>query len=260
MTRVLAQAALMVSVLKLCAAQDVDDILDSPTSRPPTVSTARGFLYRTVSSGGRTAAYTVYIPPTYTTDRAWPTLLFLHGSGERGVDGFLQTDVGIAKAIRRNHDAVPAIVVMPQCPNGKSWTDPEPAKLALDCLEDVSKAYKVDPKRMYLTGLSMGGRGVWFIAARTRGAFAAMVPICGGGDPKDASKLADIPIWCFHGAEDKSVPVAETERMVDAVEKAGGDIKFTRFAGADHAVWDRVYGDPKMWQWLFAQELMPAKK
>lgn len=231
-----------------------EDDMATPAAAPPNMGTARGFLYRTVSSGGKNFAYNLYIPPTYSTDRAWPTILFLHGSGERGNDGFLQTEVGIARAIRRSHDMIPAIVLMPQCPQGTTWNDPATAKMALDCLEDVSKSYKVDPKRLYLTGLSLGGRGVWYIAARTKGAFAAAVPICGGGDPKDAPKLVETPIWAWHGSNDKNVPLAETEKIVEAVEQAGGDVKFSRVAGGDHFIWDRVYSDPKLWQWLFAQE------
>jgi predicted peptidase len=233
----------------------VDETDMSPrTNAAPTTATARGFLYRTVVSGGKTYAYNVFIPPTYNADRPWPTILFLHGSGERGNDGFFQTEVGIGRTLRRNHGMIPAIVVMPQCPQGKTWNDPEIAKMALDALEDVSKTYRVDEKRLYLTGLSLGGRGCWYIAARTKGAFAAVLPICGGGDPKDAAKLTNVPIWAHHGTEDKNVPIAETQRIVDAVEAAGGDVRFTRIAGADHVIWDRVYGDPKVWQWLFAQE------
>ena len=215
---------------------------------------AKGFIYRSLQSGGKTYAYCVYIPPTYTPEREWPTILFLHGSGERGNDGFLQTDVGIARAIRRNHALIPAIVVMPQCPAGMSWTEPAAAKLALDCVEDVSKRYHVDNSRLYLTGLSLGGRGAWYIAARVRGAFAAIVPICGGGKPADAAALKDTPIWAFHGTADENVPIAETDTMVDAVEDAGGKVEYTRIPGGNHFIWDKVYSDPKLWRWLFAQQ------
>ena len=219
------------------------------TAQPP-----RGFLYRTISVDGQTRAYCVFVPPAYTPDRPWPTILFLHGSGERGADGFLQTEVGIGKALRRNHAMIPAIVVMPQCPPNAVWTSPESAKLALECVEAVSRDYNVDGSRLYLTGLSLGGRGAWYIAARTRNAFAAIVPVCGGGDPKDAAALAKTPIWAWHGTADKNVPMAETERMVDAVEKSGGSVQFTKIPQGEHAIWDRVYNDPKLWQWLFAQQ------
>lgn len=216
---------------------------------------ARGFLYRTMTLDGKTVAYNLFVPPSYSPDRNWPTILFLHGSGERGSDGFFQTDVGIAHAIRRNHTLVPALVVMPQCPSNAIWNKPDSAKMALACVEDVSRDYKVDASRIYLTGLSMGGRGCWFLAARVRNAFAAMVPICGGGDPADAAKLTEIPIWAWHGSADKNVPISETEAIVEAIKAAGGKIEFSRIPGGEHNVWDRAYGDAKLWQWLFAQQL-----
>jgi predicted peptidase len=165
---------------------------------------ATGFLYKTLELGSQTYAYSVYVPPDYTLKRAWPVILFLHGSGERGHDGFLQTDVGIARAIRRDYKRCPAIVVMPQCRRGVWWQD-DMLDMALRCLEDASREYHCDSQRVYLTGLSMGGAGAWRLASRMPDAFAAVVPICGfygrpdvTPPPADvtalAARLAKLPI------------------------------------------------------------------
>lgn len=248
MKNVVVAVASLVSVATLAAPQ----IFDEETTTLPAAE--KGFIYRTMVSGGKTYAYNVFVPPNYRHDRAWPLILFLHGSGERGNDGFHQTEVGIARAIRKNHSMIPAIVVMPQCPRNRTWTEPETAKMALSCVEDVTRRYNVDPNRLYLTGLSLGGRGTWYIASRVKNGFAALVPICGGGNIDDAAKLKDTPIWAFHGAADENVPVGETDRMVEAIERAGGDVEYTRMPGANHFIWDRVYANPKVWKWLFAQE------
>ncbi len=222
---------------------------------------ATGFLYKTLTLDQATYAYGVYVPPDYSPERAWPVVLFLHGSGERGTDGFLQTGVGIGDTIRRNRALVPAIVVMPQCPPKQDWTGPM-AQMALRCVEQTSREYHLDGGRVYLTGLSMGGQGVWHIAASLPDRFAAVVPICGfaeletstGLAERLATRLTKLPIWCFHGELDKAVPVTKARELVAAVRKAGGDVRYTEFKAADHFIWDRVYGDAEMWKWLFAQK------
>jgi predicted peptidase len=226
-----------------------------------------GFLYRTIEVGNETYAYCVYVPPEYTPERAWPVILFLHGSGERGHDGFLQTDVGIARAIRRNRELCPAIVVMPQCRAGKWWED-DMLDMALRCVEETSREYHFDRERVYLTGLSMGGAGAWRLSSRMPDAFAALVPICGfWGRPEVAAPPAELeaaaarvgrlPVWCFHGAADTSVPVERSRELVEAVRAAGGEIHYTEVLEAGHNVWDRAYGDPDLWRWLLAQKREP---
>ena len=202
--------------------------------------------------------------PEYTAERAWPAILFLHGSGERGSDGFFQTDVGIAKAIRHNRKLCPAIVVMPQCRPGQWWED-EMLDMALRCVEDASREYHFDPNRVYLTGLSMGGAGAWRLSSRMPDAFAAVVPICGFFGRPDvpapreqlaeaADKLAKLPIWCFHGDADMSVPVERSREVAAAIQAAGGNIKYNEIRDGRHNVWDHVYKNPALWQWLFSQK------
>lgn len=213
---------------------------------------AIGFLEKTLRMDGETYAYRVYVPPDYKPGKPWPTIIFLHGSGERGRDGVRQTKVGIGPAIRRNHRRIPAIVIMPQCRAKKYWTGPM-ADMVLGCLEQTSREYNLDPERLYVTGLSLGGAGAWHLGARLSDQVAAVVPICGFGDVDDAPRLAKVPIWCFHGAADDAVPVNRSREMVAAIRKAGGDIQYTEYPRGKHNVWDKAYNDPALWKWMFEQ-------
>jgi predicted peptidase len=221
---------------------------------------ATGFLYKTLEYEGETHAYCVYVPPNYNPDKAWPLILFLHGSGERGRDGFRQTDVGLGTALRRWHRSIPAIVVMPQCPAKQVWTGPA-GLMALRCVEAASREYHCDADRVYLTGLSLGGHGTWHIAASLPDKFAAIVPICGfaelGEDTGLARKLArrlkDVPVWCFHGVLDGRVPVDKSRELVMALKRFGGNVQYTEYPDLEHNCWDRAYATRAMWDWLFEQ-------
>ena len=116
--------------------------------------------------------------------------------------------------------------------------------------KQVLKDYPIDPDRFYLTGLSMGGYGSWALAAAQPGIFAAVAPICGGGSPADASKLKSLPIWVFHGGKDNTVPIAQSERMVDAITALGGNIKFTIYPDAGHDSWTATYDNPELYEWF----------
>jgi predicted peptidase len=220
---------------------------------------ATGFLDQTVTVGDETYRYNVYVPPDYTPEKAWPMVLFLHGSGERGRDGLLQTEVGIGRAIRRQRERFPAIVVMPQCRENDAWWSGAMTQMVLGCVNQTARAYRLDPERLYLTGLSLGGGGAWWLGAVLPERFAAIVPICAIGETRMGvqesliPRLAQTPIWCFHGESDTRVPVKEAHEMVEGIKQAGGEIKYTEFPGGNHFIWDRVYDDPKVWEWVFAQ-------
>ena len=139
-----------------------------------------GFLDRSVTLGGQTYRYQIYVPTSYVTTQQWPVILFLHGAGERGSDGYVQTQVGLAPAIRQNAARIPAIAVFPQATAESSWTG-TPARVALAALDQTMREYQTDPARVYLTGLSMGGNGTWYIAYRNPKRFAAIAPICSWG-------------------------------------------------------------------------------
>jgi predicted peptidase len=196
-----------------------------------------------------TLRYLLYLPDEYgKTNRKWPLILFLHGMGERGEDLELVKKHGPPRLVEEGGE-FPFIIVSPQCPGDRLW-EVEPL---IAVLEEVVSKYAVDEGRIYLTGLSMGGFGTWALAAEYPHRFAAIAPICGGGDPKKARRLRDVPVWVFHGAKDDVVPVGESEKMVKALEECGGNVKFTVYPEAGHDSWTETYNNPKLYEWFLSQ-------
>jgi predicted peptidase len=212
-----------------------------------------GLLSKTIEVGDTVYRYAVYVPAEYTPEKPWPAVLFLHGIQERGDDGWAQTRVGIWPAIAAYPDRFGCIVVMPQCQDEQDWCGPM-ADVALAALDATLDQYEVDENRVVLTGLSMGGFGTWCIGARRPERFSALVPICGGGDPKDAADLAKVPAWCYHGDADGAVPVERSREMVDAIRAAGGEVRYNELAGVGHNSWDPAYGNPQVIAWMLAQQ------
>jgi predicted peptidase len=225
-----------------------------------------GFLNRSVSIEGTTHRYQVYVPATYHAGAAWPVILFLHGSGESGTDGMLQTEVGLGAALRRHSDRYPAIVVFPQTPSDKSG-NAITARIALAALDKTLGEFSTDADRVYLTGLSMGGSGAWYLAFRHPERFAALVPICGwvakidgetasivspGESPYQAlaERLGRLPVWIYHGDADTAVPVEESRKAFAALKAAGGDVRYTEIAGGNHNAWDAAYQSEQLPAWL----------
>jgi predicted peptidase len=204
--------------------------------------------------------YLIAIPEGYDPEgERVPLLLFLHGAGERGDDLELVKVHGPPKMIEAGHK-FPAIVVSPQCPEDDSWTLEVDALIGL--LNQLEADYRIDPNRIYVTGLSMGGYGAWRLAGRQPERFAAIVPVCGGGERWDAARLgkAGLPIWAFHGDHDTGVPLSEALMMVDVVNSAENDTgraRLTVFPDTGHNSWEAAYDDPQLWKWLFAQRREP---
>jgi predicted peptidase len=223
--------------------------------------TPNGFFAFRTEVDGESWPAVVYVPAGYTPDKEWPLVVFLHGMGERGNDGWKQAEVGIGRAIRLNPDRFPAIVVMPQCSLDTTWGSAEnpkgaPAWEHIDStIAYVEKHYNVDKKRVSLTGLSMGGFGAYRYGAMRADEFSAFMPICGGGDPADAKELARRPLWAFHGLADTTVKPERSRQMVEAVKAAGGNAQLTEYEGIGHNSWDKAYGDPAAITWLLAQTL-----
>ena len=193
--------------------------------------------------------YLLFLPADYGKSRkSWPLVLFLHGSGESGNDLAKVKVHGPPKLVEAN-GPFPFILVSPQSP-GRGW-NPDVLNALLG---SIIKQYRVDKDRVYLTGLSMGGYGTWSLAAAHPEKFAAIAPICGGGNPADAAKLVKIPTWVFHGAKDNTVPLKRSEEMVEALKAAGGDPKFTIYPDAGHDCWTATYDNPELYQWLLAQK------
>ena len=201
-----------------------------------------------------TIDYLLSLPNGYNQSKArWPLLLFLHGAGERGNDLRQVAKHGPPKQASKNQYGYGAfIVVSPQCPRGTQWSDKKQLQLLGKLIEHIKARYRVDPDRVYVTGLSMGGYGTWHLAAAMPGRFAAIAPICGGGNPGDAQKLAELPIWAFHGAKDRVVPVSQSQQMVDAVKARGGNVQFTVYPDAGHDSWTATYANPELARWLLS--------
>jgi predicted peptidase len=195
--------------------------------------------------------YLLFLPKGYDPKRKrWPLVLFLHGAGERGNDLALVKTHGVAKIVERQPD-FPFIVVSPQCPPGQWWS----IETLDELLDDVARNYRVDNKRMYVTGLSMGGYATWEMACAFPHRFAAIAPICGGGNPKLAFKIKHLPVWIFHGAKDRVVPVEESRRMAAALRKAGGDVRLTVYPKLEHDSWTRSYENSKLYDWFLSHQL-----
>lgn len=238
-----------------------------------------GFLDRTISVNGSTYRYQVFVPENWSPKKKWPIILFLHGAGERGADGLLQTEVGMPSALRKDRSRFPAVIVMPQCPVEKWWAEPSMQAMAMATLAAASKEFKGNAKQTYLTGLSMGGYGSWALAANHPGTFAAVVPICGGivepkrvlekhpemaktsypEDPKSyaevAQKIGKTPVWIFHGDADPVVPVDGSRKMNEALKAAGGNVRYTEYPGVDHDSWDKAYAEPELMTWMLSKSL-----
>jgi predicted peptidase len=226
------------------------------------------FERATVSDGANSIPYRLFRPRVIDKNQKYPLVVFLHGAGERGDDNEAQLRHGLARfsapEVQAEH---PSFILVPQCPKGQKWSDvdwalpksPLPEQpsvslsLAMKAVEQLVDTVAVDPKRIYLTGISMGGYGTWDAATRWPERFAAAVPVCGGGDDLLASRLVRIPIWSFHGDLDKAVPVSRSRDMIHAIQLAGGSAKYTEYAGVGHNSWDKAYAETDLYVWLFSQ-------
>lgn len=234
---------------------------------------ARGvFLEREILVDGTTYRYQVFAPARSSVVGKPAVILFLHGSGERGNDNRKQAEVGLGPYVRANAETFPGIVVFPQAPADTEWN--QLADVVFAQLEEAMQEFGGDPDRVVLTGLSMGGYGVWDYALRAPDRFAALVPVCGGllhpkrpsmdvgglaglQDPYAdvAQRLRHMPVWIFHGARDDVVSPEYSRRMAAALQASGAEnARFTEFPDANHNSWDPAYSrTPELWEWVFSQ-------
>lgn len=209
--------------------------------------------------------YLLFLPDDYEQKaaRQWPLLLFLHGSGERGTDVWKVATHGPPKSVT-NSSSFPFIMIAPQCAEGQMW-ESEPL---LGLIDEISRKYRVDATRIYVTGLSMGGYGTWNLGMKYPEKFAAIAPICGGGElisvllssREKSAALKTLGIWAFHGARDPVVPIDESKRMIEAVTKAGAkDVKLTIYPDAEHDSWTETYKNPQLYEWLLAHRRLAKR-
>jgi predicted peptidase len=175
----------------------------------------------------------------------WPLILFLHGAGERGDNLQRVKRHGVAKVVEAQPD-FPFLVVSPQCPPRAAWVP----DVLLALLDSIEQHYDVNPERLYVTGLSMGGFGTWALAMAAPDRFAAIAPICGGGDPSRVGVLRHLPVWAFHGARDPIVPLQRSVEMVEVLRQCGGDVQLMVYPEAGHDAWTATYANPELYTWL----------
>jgi predicted peptidase len=257
--------------------------LASPAS---TVGTTpdEGFITRIFTgSSGTQMTYYLYIPAHLDPQKKYPLVLLLHGGGERAQvsnTSIQNRDVLLNQAYvkvwssPKVQDHWPSFIVVPQVVYPQRWVN-VPAQqgsytlaarptasllMAKEIVDELQKQYTtIDPNRLYVTGLSMGGYGTWEAIERWPNYFAAAAPIAGAGDPSKASVLIHLPIWAFHGSADTTVPVSGSRDMINAIRAAGGNSRYTEFPGAGHGVWGYVYSlgasnsVPGFFPWLFSQ-------
>jgi pimeloyl-ACP methyl ester carboxylesterase len=198
-----------------------------------------------------TYKFIVDLPTGYDTDpaRRWPLVVFLHHSAAGGNDLDVVRHCALMGLIERGRQ-LPAVVVAPQCPAAQTWSVPVLEHL----LDSIEKDYRIDLDRVYLTGVSAGGDTTWDWALIHPDRFAALVPMSGESEPRDAGSLRGIPVWGFQGAKDAIVPPSQMAAMVEAVRQAGGHAHLTVFPDAGHDCWDAAYSNDALWTWLFAQK------
>lgn len=218
--------------------------------------------------------YRLLRPDPVAPGTRYPLVVFLHGAGERGDDNLAQLKYlpsWLAEpALRQSH---PCFVLAPQCRQDRRWApfdwsdkrsspiaeEPTPDLAgAIVALDRVLEEEAIDADRVLLTGLSMGGYGSWEWALRSPQRFAALVPICGGGDERQAARLSSLPIWCFHGDADRVVPVERSRTMIEAIRAAGGSPRYSELPGVGHDSWTPAYRDPELLDWLFSRRRAAA--
>jgi len=213
--------------------------------------------------------YRFAAPEKMEAGKQYPLVLFLHGAGERGTDNKGQLKHGVNDILKGAADfGEPIFLIAPQCPPECWWAEPTRDRLGLKdaggknplldavlaLVEDVAKKHPIDCKRIYITGLSMGGFGTWDMLARSPQTWAAAIPICGGGSGKAAVNFKDVPIRFFHGAADQVVPPKASKIMAFELKKVGSKAKLTMYPGVGHDSWTQTYKDPEVIKWLFAQK------
>lgn len=218
-------------------------------------SQQRKMVMDLINTNNLSIKYLLYLPEDYkfNENKNWPLILFLHGKGERGDNLDLVKIHGIPKIVTTKKD-FPFITVSPQCPIDYVWKDKEMLTALEALLLKTLKHYRVDKAQVYVTGLSMGGRGTWAIAAHRPDLFAAAAPICGGGDPVTASRLTKLPFWVFQGALDKVHYPKESEIMIKALKTMNGEVRYTLYPQLNHDSWTITYDNPQLYKWFLSKK------
>ncbi len=258
----------LVITFSLVQAQTPSD--PQPPTEPSYAEQNMEALELTSYDAGETLLYRQYSPPTVEAGQSYPLVVFLHGYGERGSDNSKQLVHCADSIIRYIEKNKPAYLIMPQCPDDMRWVRYQrpvnqpphrmdryptlPLQLVEKLIENKINDLPIDPKRIYIAGLSMGGFATWDLISRRPELYAAALPICGGGDPAQAEAASQVPVWTFHGGADSVVPLAYSQLMVDALKAQGkAEAKLTVYPEVGHDSWTQTANNPDVWKWLFSQ-------
>jgi predicted peptidase len=222
-----------------------------------------------VGKGNAQLPYRLFVPLDYDASRKYPLLLWLHGTDGRGSDNVKQltktdqlgTHFWIADNVQLK---MPMFVLIPQCPTGQNWSEPEfnqPSQwllMTMGALAKVEKSYSIDADRVYVAGQSMGGLGVWSLLQNYRGTWAAAIVMSAYDTFSDVPAIVDVPLWVFQGDEDDSVPVTMVRSMMAQLKKAHANVRYTEYHKTGDAVWNKAFAEPDLFPWLAAQKRKPA--
>lgn len=213
---------------------------------------------------GETLLYRLFVPKDYDAKKKYPLVVYLHGGGGRGTDNLKQIQGGNGYLIdlftqETTQSRYPSFVVAPQSPMHEGWveydsiTPTRQLRLVFELIRDLEGRFSIDRGRLYVAGQSMGGFGTFAIISEHPRLFAAGVAVAGGGDESKTASLIGTPVWAFHGEKDEAVNVERSRNIVAAIRKAGGQARYTEYAGGDHLIWSKVVKEPELLPWLFAQ-------
>jgi predicted peptidase len=228
-----------------------------------------------ISEKGDVLPYRILYPENYDKTKKYPLVLFLHGGGERGTDNEKQLVNGVKAFLEpENRSKFPCIVIAPQCPEDSYWASvkfertkypleldfnygyniTKGLQLAIDLTNSVMKSESVDNKRVYITGLSMGGMGSLEAVYRYPKMFAAIAAVCGGADLNSYSKKqSKIPFWLFHGSVDGVIAVDNSRQLNEKLKALGADVQYTEYPGVNHNSWENAYVEPGLFPWMFSK-------
>lgn len=201
--------------------------------------------------------YLIYKPQEYSEigEKKWPLVIFLHGSSERGNNLEKVKKHGLPELVKKGNE-FPFLIISPQAKHEEGWN----LDLLYGMIKDFVKSNNIDEDKIYLTGTSMGGFGTWKLAQKHPELFAAIIPICGGGNPRDIWKLRHMPIWNFHGGKDKLVPIEASHRLIETIKPINPNVRFTIYPETGHSSWIKAYNEPELYKWMLSQKKYKPKK